>query len=124
MCPALLGLARTWHAIWMQTTGALLLGVQGCSSIRLRTAAHDGRRAHGLLYLAAAARKRPGFRILEPGTSPRSPPCHRPCVAVSNLTSQQCDLSTASLSWRQLGGAAEHERLQIRRELPSLTVLC
>ena len=23
-----------------------------------------------------AARKRPGFRILEPGTSPRSPPCH------------------------------------------------
>jgi hypothetical protein len=24
-----------------------------------------------------AARKRPGFRILEPGTSPRSPPCHR-----------------------------------------------
>ena len=24
-----------------------------------------------------AARKRPGFRILEPGTSPRSPPCLR-----------------------------------------------
>src|ERR1035441_6417477 len=29
----------------MQTTGMLLLGVQRCSSIRLHTAAHDGRSA-------------------------------------------------------------------------------
>ncbi len=40
-------------AFWMRTSGAVLLGVQRFSSIRLRTAAHDGRRAHGLLYLAA-----------------------------------------------------------------------
>jgi hypothetical protein len=50
--------------LWMQTTGTLLLAVQRCSSIRLRTAAHGepeltldeiarGRGARGLLYLAA-----------------------------------------------------------------------
>ena len=40
------------QAAWMQTTGRLLLGVQRCSSIRLRMAAHDGWSARGLLYLA------------------------------------------------------------------------
>jgi len=47
-------------AFWMQTTGTLLLGVQRCSSIRLRTAAHDGRSARGLLYLTAVRRCAPG----------------------------------------------------------------
>ena len=38
-------------ATWMQTTGALLVGVQVCSSTRLRTAAHDGHSVRGLLYV-------------------------------------------------------------------------
>jgi hypothetical protein len=42
-------------AFWMQTTGALLPGIQRCSSIRLRTDTHDGRSAPGLLYLAMLA---------------------------------------------------------------------
>jgi hypothetical protein len=32
-----------------------------------------------------AARKRPGFRIPEPGTSPRSPPCYPTCAASKNI---------------------------------------
>jgi hypothetical protein len=37
----------------MQTTGAALFAVNRCSPMRVRVAAHDSRRAHGLLYLAA-----------------------------------------------------------------------
>ncbi len=40
-------------ALWMQTTGACLLAVNGCSLARVRMSAQDSRSAHGLLYLAA-----------------------------------------------------------------------
>jgi hypothetical protein len=40
-------------AFWMQTTGARLLAVSRCSSVRVRTHAQDSRSAHGLLYLTA-----------------------------------------------------------------------
>ena len=39
---------------WLQTIGTLLLGIQRCSSVRLRATAHDGRSVRGLLYLVAA----------------------------------------------------------------------
>ena len=35
----------------MQTTGAALLAAKQGSPMRVRVAAHDSRRAHGLLYL-------------------------------------------------------------------------
>jgi len=38
---------------WMQTTGTSLVVVEPRSLRRVRTVAHDGRRVHGLLYLAA-----------------------------------------------------------------------
>lgn len=40
-------------ALWMQTTGAALLGIEQRSVVRLWVFAQDGRSAPGLLYLAA-----------------------------------------------------------------------
>jgi hypothetical protein len=48
-------LARKWHAVWMQTTGATLLAVEPRSLAHVPTTAQDGCSVCGLLYLAAAA---------------------------------------------------------------------
>jgi hypothetical protein len=40
-------------AFWMQTTGATLLATKRRSLVRVLMVVHDGRCAHGLLYLAA-----------------------------------------------------------------------
>jgi len=44
-------------AFWMQTTGATLLATKRRSLVRVMMAVHDGRNAHGLLYLAAVWRR-------------------------------------------------------------------
>jgi hypothetical protein len=61
----------------MRELADFVSAVPGCSkSDALRAA---GLPVHGMgsgREMNRAARKRPGFRILEPGTSPRSPPCY------------------------------------------------
>ena len=46
-------LARTWHAAWMQTTGAVLPAVKKCSLPLMWLPAQDRRSAPGLLNLTA-----------------------------------------------------------------------
>ena len=57
---------RTHEAIWMQTTGALLLVVQRCSLACVPMTAQDGRSARRLLYLAAARDDSYGLEHLPP----------------------------------------------------------
>jgi hypothetical protein len=69
-------------AFWMQTTGAPLLAVSGCSSPRVWTLAQDSRSAYGLLYLAAVWA---GWHEQEPrqGTIDSGPSLVRHCHRVA-----------------------------------------
>jgi len=55
-----LGVASVARRTWMQTVGAALLAAKRRSLARVAMAAHDGRRAHGLLCLAAVRDDRRG----------------------------------------------------------------
>jgi hypothetical protein len=39
-------LARTWHAVWMQTTGTTLVAVERCSLLRMWMSAKGSGNAH------------------------------------------------------------------------------
>jgi hypothetical protein len=41
------------EAVWMQTSGTPLVGVERCSLLRMWTSAEGSRSAHRLLYLSA-----------------------------------------------------------------------
>ena len=63
----------------MQTTGAALLAANRCSIVRVQVPAQDGRKAHGLLYLAAVldAGREQGHRQGMVDTDRRSAPANR-----------------------------------------------
>lgn len=85
-------------AIWMQTTGAVLLAVKRCSLERVRLAAQDGPGAPGFLYFMLYAirfsgecphpRKSTAGHLSRPDNSPgisasrSGPTCPQPLLAV------------------------------------------
>jgi hypothetical protein len=68
-------------ALWMQTMGASLLVAKRCSLVCVLTAVHDGRCAHGLLYMTAV--QHDGHEHVHPPRGVHGTWCSSPGLGVS-----------------------------------------